>query len=137
MKTIKMYLAIAVATVFAITACTKEETVTKTVDIHHTGTEGQALVKGTVTYLNAASGNYEAAPWSVIKIATDTTTKKFDQYWLTDSAGVYAVKGLGVGNYFITAQYTDKFTGAVFNSPGAVLSVKNTIDDVVLDFKLK
>ena len=137
MKTVRIYLTIAVASVLAMASCKKEETKTYKYDVHQSTTDGQARVKGTVTYLNAASGNYETAPWSVIMIASDTTTKLFNQYWLTDSLGVYSVKGLGVGDYFITAQYKDDFTGATFNSPGAVVIVNNDVDDITLDFKVK
>ncbi len=137
MKTLRLYLTIAVASVLAMASCKKEETKVYKYDVHHSPTDGQARIKGTVKYLNAATNAYEVAPSSVIKIASDTTTKLFDQYWMTDSVGYYSVKGLSAGSYYITAQYKDAFTGAVFNSPGAIVIVNNAVDDVTLDFQLK
>src|ERR1043166_9221938 len=106
MKTFRITLAILVASIFMIASCEKEET--KTVEIHKSATDGQATIKGTVTYLDAASGNYIAAPGAVIKIATDTTSKAFNQFWMTDSAGNFQVKGLAVGNYYLASTFTDK-----------------------------
>ena len=137
MKTLKIYFSIAVVALFMLASCTKEETKDYVYDVHHSTTDGQARIKGNVTYLNAATGNYEAAPWAVIKIASDTVTKTFNQYWMADSTGAYSVKGLGVGSYFITSQYTDAFTGAKFSTAGSILIVKNSVDDITLDFKVK
>ena len=139
MKTLKLYITIAVAGLLALASCTKTETkdYTYPYDVHHTSTDGQARIKGTVTYLNAATGTYQVAAWSTIKIASDTTTKVFNQYWMADSAGTYSVKGLGVGSYYMTAQYTDQFTGAKFTSPGAIVNVNNAIDDITVNFQAK
>lgn len=141
MKTLKFYIVLAAAGLFTMASCNKEETKeyteNYTYDVHNNPTTGQARIKGNVTYLNASTGNYEIAPWAVIKIASDTTSKVFNQYWMTDSVGYYSVKGLGVGSYFITAQYTDQFTGAKFVSPGAIVIVNNSVDDIVLDLQAK
>lgn len=139
MKTLKLYITIAVAGLFVLASCSKDEKkdYTYAYDVHHTTTDGQARVKGAVTYYNAATSANEVAPWSVIKIASDTTTKVFNQYWMADSAGTYSVKGLGVGAYYMTAQYTDAFTGAKFNSPGAIVIVNNSVDDITVNFQTK
>lgn len=136
MKTIRIYAILALAIIASMTSCKKEETIVKEYDVHHSTTDGQARIKGSVTYLNAVDGLYAPAPWAVIKIASDTTTKAFNQYWMAGPDGTYNVKGLAVGSYFIVAEYTDKFTGAVFNTGGAILLVKNSVDDITLDFKL-
>lgn len=136
MKTIRIYAVLAIAVMASMASCNKTETIVKEYDVVHSTTDGQARIMGSVTYLNAVTNLYEPAPWAVIKIATDTATKAFNQYWLAGPDGTYNVKGLGVGSYFITAEYTDKFTGAVFNTGGAILLVKNSIDDITLDFKL-
>lgn len=141
MKTIKIYLIIAVAGVFTMASCkkteTKDYTETYNYDVHHSSTDGQARIKGAVTYYDAGTAAYKVAPWAVIKIASDTTTKLFNQFWMADSAGTYSVKGLAVGSYFITAQYTDQFTGSKFNAPGAIVIVNNSVDDVTLNFQTK
>jgi hypothetical protein len=135
MKTLKLYIGIALAGLMGFASCTKDETLSY--DVKHSTTDGQARFKGTTTVLNANTGSYDVAPWTVIKISTDPTTKVFSQYWMSDSAGTYNVKGLGVGTYYIAAEYTDQFTGAKFFDAGATVTVGNSIDDVVLDFKLK
>ena len=137
MKTLRIYVVLAMAGIIALASCKKTETITKEYDVHHSSTDGQARVKGSVTYLNAATNTYDTAAWAVIKIASDTTTKTFNQFWMTGSDGTYNVKGLGVGSYFITAEYTDKFTGALFSTGGTILVVQNSVDDITLDFKLK
>lgn len=141
MKTLKLYIAIAAVGIFTMASCNKEETKDYTetfkYDVTHGSTDGQARVKGNVTYLNASTGVAEIAPWAVIKIADDTTSKVFTQYWMADSLGYYNVKGLGVGSYYITAQYTDQFTGAKFTSPGAVVIVNNSVDDILLNLQTK
>ena len=139
MKTLKLYITIAVAGLLALASCSKDETkdYTYAYNVHHTTTDGQARIKGSVTYLNAATGNYEVAAWSTIKIASDTSTKAFNQYWMADSAGTYSVKGLGVGAYYMTAQYTDQFTGAKFNAPGTIVLVNNSVDDITVNFQAK
>lgn len=136
MKTLRIYAIFALAAMISLASCNKTETIVKEYDVVHSTTDGQARIKGNITYLNAVTGNYEAAPWAIIKISSDTATKVFSQYWLANENGAYNVKGLGVGSYFITAEYTDKFTGAIFNTGGAILLVKNSVDDITLDFKL-
>lgn len=136
MKTIKIYAVLVMAVVISMASCKKDETIVKEYDVVHSTTDGQARIMGSVTYLNAVNGLFDAAPWAVIKIASDTTTKAFNQYWLAGPDGKYNVKGLGVGNYFVTAEYTDAFTGAVFTSGGSILLIKNSVDDITLDFQL-
>ena len=136
MKTFSIYLSILAACIFMLTACNKEETTTQTVEIPHSSAIGQATIKGTVTYYDNVTGTDKPAPGAIIKIANDTVAKAYNQFWMTDTAGTFSVKGLGVGNYYIMAQYTDKMN-FTYTTAGYTLVVKNGVDDVTLNFNCK
>ncbi len=135
MKTVKYILASATIGLFMLASCTKKETVK--FDIPTKTTEGQVEVKGTVKYLDYGSGTIPvSAPFATIKISNDLTTKVFNQFWQTDSVGQYAVKGLAIGNYYIAAEYKDKW-GYTYTTNGFTVNVKNTVTPITLDFICK
>ena len=136
MKTLKLYLSILVLGLFMVAACTKEEKVTKTVTVNKSVTDGQALIQGNVTYLNGITGTNDPAPKATIKIATDTTAKTFVQFWTADSTGNYSVKGLGVGAYYIAAEYRDK-NNYLYVTTGYTVIINNSVDPVTLNFLCK
>ena len=119
-----------------VAACTKEVTETKTVTISKSVTDGQALIQGNVTYKNSITGTNDPAPKATIKIATDTTLKTFVQFWSTDSAGNYSVKGLAVGSYYIAAEYRDK-NNYLYVTNGFTVTINNSVDPVTLNFLCK
>ncbi len=136
MKTLKLYLSIFTLGLLMIVSCTKEVTETKTVTIPKSVTDGQASVNGQVTYVNSIKGTNDPAPRAIIKIATDTTAKTFVQFWATDSAGNYSVKGLGVGSYFIAAEYRD-INNYLYTTTGYTITINNSVDPVTLNFLCK
>lgn len=135
MKTIKYIVATLTIGLFMFASCKKEET--KTYDVNVKTTEGQVLVKGTVKYLDyGSSATPVAAPFATIKISNNITTKTFTEFWQADSAGNFAVKGLAVGDYYIAADYKDKW-GYTYTTNGFTVSVKNTVNPISLDFICK
>jgi len=136
MKTLKLYLSILVLGLVMVTACNKTETDTKTITISKSVTDGQALISGYVAYQNTIAGTNDPAPGAIIKIATDTTTKTFVQFWATDASGKFRVKGLGVGSYFIAAEYRDK-NSYLYTTRGFTVTINNSVDSVALNFLCK
>jgi Prealbumin-like fold domain len=136
MKTLKIYLSILALGLVMIAACNKTETDTKTITISKSVTDGQAVVSGMVTYVNAIAGTNDPAPGAIIKIATDTNTKTFVQFWATDATGNFRVKGLGVGSYFIAAEYRDK-NNYLYTTTGYTVTINNSVDSVSLNFLCK
>ncbi len=135
MKTHQLIFSILTASAFMFASCTKEET--KTVEVNKSVSDGQALIKGTVKYLDfAVSATAVPAPFATIKIASNVTTKVFDQFWQADSVGNFSVKGLGVGEYFVAAQYKDK-NNYIYLTNGFTVSVKNSVNPISLDFICK
>lgn len=135
MKTIKYILASLTVGMFLFTACTKEETLK--VDVPVKTTVGTVLVKGTVKYMDFGQGSTALpAPFATIKISKDLTTKAFSEFWQADSAGNFAVQGLAVGDYYIAAEYKDKW-GYVYTTNGFTVNVKNTVTPITLDFTCK
>ncbi len=135
MKTFKYILSILTVGAFMLASCAKEET--KTVEVIKSVTDGQALIKGSVKYLDASqSATPVIAPFAKIKIASDVTTKVFNQFWQADSAGNFSVKGLAVGEYYIAAEYKDKHD-YVYITNGYTVSIKNSVNPVTLDFVCK
>lgn len=135
MKTIKYILASLTIGAFMFASCTKEET--KTVEVPISSTNGQALIKGTVKYLDLAiSTTAVAAPYATIKVSSDLATKQFTQFWQADSAGNFSVKGLAVGDYYIAAEYRDK-NNYLYTTQGFTVNVKNSVNPVTLDFTCK
>lgn len=136
MKTLKLYLSILALGLLMVASCTKEVSETKTVSIPKSVTDGQALVSGKVTYVNTIKGTNDPAVRAIIKIATDTTAKTFVQFWATDSLGNYRVKGLGVGSYFIAAEYRDA-NSYLYTTTGYTITINNSLDSVALNFLCK
>ncbi len=135
MKTIKYLAILLTVSVFMLASCAKEET--KTVEVKKSVTDGQALITGTVKYLDLATSTTAVkAPFATIKISNDLTTKQFNQFWQADSAGNFSVKGLAVGDYYIAAQYTDK-NNYTYVTTGFTVNVKNSVNPVNLDFICK
>ncbi|MCX6186498.1 MAG: hypothetical protein NTU43_05800 [Bacteroidetes bacterium] len=135
MKTYKIILSIITIGAFMFASCTKDET--KTVEIVKSVSDGQALIKGSVKYIDfAISASPIAAPFATIKISDNITTKAFNQFWQADSAGNFNVKGLAVGSYYIAAQYKDA-NNYTYTTNGFTVQVKNSVNPVTLDFICK
>jgi hypothetical protein len=129
MKTLKNNLIIAVLLLLiaGVTSCKKEA-----------GPTGKKIISGSVTYKDAATGNNETAPYAKIFIAYDTkeSTETYDMQILSDATGVYSIKGLNKGDYYITASFTDEH-GFTYSTPGYAVELNNKKEELKLDFILE
>ena len=102
------------------------------------GPIGKTQIYGTVTYENGATGKMEQASGAIIKIkyGVKEISPDFDQMYLTFSDGSYDIKGLALGDYYLTAEYTDRFNFK-HTHPGFTVSLNNRRSYVNVDFILK
>lgn len=122
MKTLKLI--IPVMFVFALlfaTSCSKDE-----------GFDSKKVIKGTVTY----PGGLASGAIITVAFGESNPTDKVDFSAVTNAEGVYSFGGLEKGDYFMDVTYTDPL-GFKFESPGVHVKVKNTKDDLTIDFQLQ
>lgn len=122
MKTLKIMMPFMIAiTMLFATSCSKDE-----------GFEGKKDIKGQVTYPGGV------APGAIITVAFGESgpTDKVDFTTVADAEGKYSISGLEKGDYFMDASYTDP-RGFVFESPGVKVEIKNTKDELTVNFDLQ
>lgn len=102
------------------------------------GPGGKNTVSGTVVYKNGVSGNNDAASNATVSIAygASGSTSEFEQIILTEASGKFSIGGLRKGSYFIKAGYTDAH-GFVYNTPGAVIELKNKKSNLEVNMVLE
>ena len=111
----------------ATTSCKKDE-----------GPLGKAQIYGTVTYENGATGKVDEAPGAIIKIkyGAKESSLDFDQMYVAFSDGSYNIRGLVPGDYYLTAEFIDKYSFKHTHS-GFVVTLNSRRSYVNVDFKLK
>lgn len=111
----------------ASTSCEKEP-----------GPVGKSQIYGTVTYENGATGKIDEASGAIIKIkyGTKEPSLDFDQMYVAFSDGSYDIRGLAPGNYYLTAEYTDKYNFK-HTHPGFVVTLNSRRSYVNINFELK
>jgi len=102
------------------------------------GPFGRSDIYGTVTYNNGASGFADTASGAIIKIryGTKEASTLFDQMYLSFPDGSYSIKGLAPGDYYLTAEYTDK-NYYKYVHPGFGITLRSKSSSVKIDFNLK
>ena len=128
MKLINILLAFCLIGLAIVTnSCRKED-----------GPFGRGDIYGTVTFENGVTGHEDKAAMAIIKIAygTKAPSGEFDQMYLSFSDGSYSIKGLAPGDYFLTAEYTDKFN-YMYTHPGFGITLRSKNTSVNLNFLLK
>lgn len=102
------------------------------------GPFGRGDIYGTVTFENGATGHEDKAAMAIIKISygTKEPSGEFDQMYLSFSDGSYSIKGLAPGNYYLTAEYTDKFNYK-YTHPGFGVTLRSKKSSVNVNFLLK
>lgn len=128
MKLINIFFAFSlVGLVIATNSCRKED-----------GPFGRGDIYGTVTFENGATGNEDKAAMAIIKISygTKDPSAEFDQMYLSFSDGSYSIKGLAPGDYYLTAEYTDRFNYK-YTHPGYGITIRSKKSSVNINFLLK
>lgn len=102
------------------------------------GPFGRSDIYGTVTYNNGALGVADIASGAIIKIryGSKESTTIFDQMYLSFSDGSYSIKGLAPGDYYLTAEYTDK-NYYKYSHPGYGITLRSKNSSVKINFLLK
>jgi hypothetical protein len=121
MKTLKLIILLAVASIFTFSSCSKEP-----------GFEGKNTIKGSVTLNGAPVKN------AIVYLAFDTkeVTSTFHASTATDANGNYSFSAVSKGDYYMEAEYTNPMQ-ITFKSGGAKLTIGSKKDDVVVDLILK
>ncbi|TAL47539.1 MAG: carboxypeptidase regulatory-like domain-containing protein [Chitinophagaceae bacterium] len=116
-----------VSLAIATNSCRKED-----------GPFGRGDIYGTVTFDNGATGHEDKAAMAIIKISygTKEPSSEFDQMYLSFSDGSYSIKGLAPGDYYLTAEYTDKFNYK-YTHPGYGITLRSKKSSVNINFVLK
>ena len=114
---------------FFAVGCTKDNT---------NGPAVNSAINGTVTYQNSDGTTYPA-PNPVIEVAYNATsaTTNFNLKVIGNSDGTYSVKGLGAGDYFVTATYTSPADGFVYTCGGAHVKLGNDANATTANFLLQ
>jgi hypothetical protein len=117
------------ASLFFAVGCTKDNT---------NGPAVNSSISGTVTYQNGDGTSYPTVN-PVVEVAFNKTsaTTSFDLKVIGNSDGTYAVKGLGAGDYFVTATYTDPVSGFMYTCAGSHIKLGNDKDGVTANFTLQ
>jgi hypothetical protein len=102
------------------------------------GPFGRGDIYGTVTFENGVTGMADKAAMAIIKISygTKEPSSEFDQLYLSFSDGSYSIKGLAAGDYYLTAEYTDKYNYRYIH-PGFGITLRSKNSSVNIDFLLK
>jgi len=102
------------------------------------GPFGRGDIYGTVTFENGATGHEDKAAMAIIKISygIKEPSAEFDQMYLSFSDGSYSIKGLAPGDYYLTAEYTDRFNYK-YSHPGYGITIRSKKSSVNINFLLK
>jgi len=109
-------------------ACTKEGA---------NGPTSTSEIKGSVTY-KTGDGVSHPTVNPIIHIAYNATaaTTTYNDNEVGNADGTYSIKGLGIGDYYVTAEYTDTH-GLHYTCAGAKVHLGNSTDAVTADFILQ
>jgi len=121
MKRIFQYWTFVIVAMFMITGCSTEA-----------GIDDGTSVKGVVKYTDGIAAG------AIVSIAygASEATSDFDQVTVADDGGNYHFDGLNAGDYYIDAVLSNP-NDIEFNSPGVLITVGGSKDDIVVDFNLK
>jgi hypothetical protein len=127
MKTLKTIFFFLLFITALIAGCKKEE-----------GIVGKKVVTGTVFFKNGVTGTNDPAVSAIVCITYGATesTGTYDQTTTSNSEGIFTVKGLQKGNYYITADYTD-IHGFRYTTPGYSITINNKKSELNLDIVLE
>lgn len=93
-------------------------------------------IKGNITY-QSGSTTFKAAKARVfLTNGTKTASVNYDESAVADSAGNYSIKGLQLGDYYLTASYTD-VNGFTYTTPGYGVTLANKDGALTVDMVLK
>ena len=105
--------------------CTKQGT---------NGPVGSSSIKGTVTYVNSDNTTGTAInPLIHVAYNTSSATTNYNETIVGNADGSYSVTGLGVGDYFLSAEYTNA-EGFHYTCGGAHVHLGNNTDAVTANF---
>ncbi len=129
MKKFKILSLLLGASLFLAVGCTKDNT---------NGPAVNSAINGSVTYQNS-DGTSHPTINPVIEVAFNATsaTTSYNMKMIGNSDGTYSVKGLGAGDYYVNATYTDPMTGFVYTCAGAHVKLGNDADAVTANFTLQ
>ena len=117
------------ASLFFAVGCTKDNT---------NGPAVNSAINGSVTYQNSDGTSHPAInPQIGVAYNTSSATTSYNLKVIGNSDGTYSVKGLGAGDYFVNATYTDPTTGFVYTCGGAHVKLGNDADAATANFSLK
>ena len=118
-----------VAFMMSIVSCSKS---------NENGPAVNSEIKGSVSYKNSDGTTFSTVS-PIIHVAYNATsaTTNYDLTVVGKTDGTYSIKGLGIGDYFVTAEYTNATSGLHYIAAGAKVHLGNTKDAVTADFVLQ
>ncbi len=129
MKKFKILSLLLGASLFFAVGCTKDNT---------NGPAVNSSISGSVTYQNSDGVSHPTIN-PVIEVAYNATsaTTNYNLKVIGNSDGTYSVKGLGAGDYYVTAMYTDPISGFMYTCAGSHVKLGNDKDGVTANFTLQ
>lgn len=121
MKNIVKIWILATVAMFMFSACSEE-----------VGLDDGVTISGIVKH---ADTNTDGA-FVYISYGASEATSSYDQVTISDANGNYKFEGLNAGDYYLDAVYTNS-AGVEFNSPGYVVTVGGSNDQITVNFNLK
>ena len=114
---------IVVGIMFSI-ACTKQGT---------NGPVGSSNIKGTITYKNS-DGSTGTCINPLVHIAynASSATTNYNETIVGGTDGSYSIQGLGTGDYYLDAEYTNA-EGLHYTCPGVHVKLGNNTDAITAD----
>jgi hypothetical protein len=128
MKKFRILSVLLLAGILFSVACTKNGT---------NGPTSNSEIKGKITCKNGDGTTFTAVnPIIHVAYNTSTATTNYNQTCIGNPDGSYSIKGLGIGDYFVTAEYTDPH-GLHFTTPGVKVHLGNDTDAITADMTLE
>jgi hypothetical protein len=94
-------------------------------------------IKGAISYKNGDGTTVKtSSPIVHVAFNTSSATTNYNLNLIGNSDGSYSVKGLGIGDYYVNAEYTDAVSGLHYTGYGAIVHIKNVSESLSADLIL-
>jgi hypothetical protein len=131
MKKFRILSILLVASMFFAMACsqTKDD---------QNGPAVKSEIKGTVSFVNGDNSTHTTVN-PIIHVAFNSTsaTTTYNLNVIGNADGSYSIKGLGIGDYYVNADYTDATSGLNYKGAGVIVHIKNVSEALSADMTLK